>query len=714
MDGGSPDRASGVASKELWGAALVFVAFLAIAAWPWLARARHALADPASLDDFSGAADARLLTWVLAWNAHALWTQPLHWFDANIFFPARNMLAGSESLIGLLPLSLPLSAATGDPLFTANVTAWLTYPLSAIAMYAFLRLSTVPILPSGIGAALFCFGPFRLPGDVRVLQLPAFFLPLLSIAVQTSRPRRRLWLPLVALLALSSSLYMAVMSGGILLLELVIALATKGVRATSRLAVSLLPVLPLVVLAFLPYVRQATVVPTDLNPLSVADLIAKAFWEDLLLQHPAWRATFVVAALLAVVGIVAPLLRRERPSVSWVRWVCLLTAGLVIALGPSLQLWGLTIPLPLRLFEGTPLAALRGFPRFLVLSSVGMCGLAAAGATELVRAVRARTGRAPAATLAAVALLVVATLPGARALHASPLSAIDLARHRDVDRLLAASSGAVLEIPGPMRALYLKRSFLQADYMLRSTDHWRPLVNGHTGYAPWWFGALFDELPYLPERASLEAVAELTDVEWIVVHHELVDEREWASWRAAADSVPWLRVIVADDAVLLLRLERPHRTSWAASLAAGRPIPGATVLGTPRRGIAAEAAAARLEWRVPPPQAAQAGASVAGVLRVGNVGTAAWPALARREEPDDQLVVVAGAWSRADGSLVGDPIEVRLPRDVLPGDRVYLRVEARAPEQPGSYVLTWRVRQVGGAPFALSPGAEARVTTQPG
>ena len=714
MDGGSPDRGSGVESKELLSAALVIALLLAIATWPWLARSRHAIVDPALLGNLAGAADARLHAWELAWNAHAAWTQPLHWFDANIFYPARNMLAGSESLIGLMPLSLPIYAATVDPVLTANVTAWLTYLLAALAMYAFLRLSAVPALPSGIGAALFCLGPFRVPADLRVLQLPAFFLPLLSIAVQTSRPRRRLWLPVIALLSLTSSMYLAVMSAFVLAIELLIAFATQGARATSRLVVSLLPVLPLVALVYWPYVRQSGAMPTDFNPLLPADVVAKAFWYALVFQAPEWRASFAAACALAIIGLLAPLLRRERPSVSWVRWVCLLMSGLVIAAGPSLDLWGLEIPLPLRLFAGTPLAALRAFPRFLVLASLGLCALAAAGAAELVRAVQTMTGRRSAATLAATLLLVVVTLPGAWALRASPLSEIDLAKHADVDRILAASTGAVLEIPGPMRSQYLMRSLLQADYMLRSTNHWRPLVNGHTGYTPWWFAALFDELPYLPERASLEAVAELTDIEWIVVHHELVDDKEWASWHAAAESVPWLRVIVADDAVLLLRLERPRRTTWAASLAAGRPLPGATVLGTPRRGIAAEAAAARVEWRVPPPHTAQPGASVAGVLRVGNVGTAVWPGLARREEPDDQLVVVEGSWSRADGGRVGDPIEVRLPRDVLPGDRVYLRVDAHAPEQPGAYVLTWRVRQVGGAPFELSPGAEARVTTQPG
>jgi len=711
MDGDSSPDGVGAESRELWKAALVCASILALATWPWLASSRQAVPDAASLGNPAGAADARLLAWVLAWNAHAAWTQPLHWFDANIFYPARNMLAGSESLIGLLPLSLPIYAATLDPIFTANITAWLTYLLSAVAMYAFLRLAALPILPSGLGAALFCLGPFRLPADLRVLQLPAFFLPLLSIAVQTSRPRRRVWLPLIALLALTCSMYLAVMSAFVLLLELVIALVTKGGRSTSRLLISLVPVLPLVALVYVPYVHQSTVVRSDLKALSGAALVATGFWNDLLFHHPAWRDTFGFAGLLALIGILAPLVRREWPSVSWVRGLVLLTTGLVITFGTSLELGGLEIPLPLRLFQGTPLEALRAFPRFIVLASLGMCSLAAAGAADLVRSVQTMTGRRSVAKVVAVLLLTVVTLPGAWALHESPLSVIDLAKHHDVDRVLASSNGAVLEVPAPMRAQYVQRSLLQSDYMLRSTNHWRPLVNGHTGYAPWWYGALYDELVRLPEKASLEALAELTDIKWIVVHRDLLAEREWDSWKVAARKLAWLRVIIADEAILLLRLERPRATKWTAALASGRQLPGYTPLGTPLRRIATDEAWARVEWRTRPEQAVLAGAPVAGVLRVVNVGSAVWPALARPQEADDQLVVIEGSWSRADGGRVGEPITVRLPRDVFPGDRVFVRVDAHAPEQPGSYVLTWRIHQVGGARFELSPAVEARIET---
>ena len=43
--------------------------------------------------------DPLMVTWVLAWVAHQLPRAPAHLFDANIFYPERNTLAFSETLL---------------------------------------------------------------------------------------------------------------------------------------------------------------------------------------------------------------------------------------------------------------------------------------------------------------------------------------------------------------------------------------------------------------------------------------------------------------------------------------------------------------------------------------------------------------------------------------------------------------------------------------
>ena len=52
--------------------------------------------------------DAHVYLWTLGWDAHAFLNQPLHLFDANIYYPYANTLAYSENLIGTALFSSPI------------------------------------------------------------------------------------------------------------------------------------------------------------------------------------------------------------------------------------------------------------------------------------------------------------------------------------------------------------------------------------------------------------------------------------------------------------------------------------------------------------------------------------------------------------------------------------------------------------------------------
>ena len=74
-----------------------------------------AFTAPVSLDPgartFAPGPDTRLYLWTLGWDLHALKTDPLHIFNANIFFPETQSLAYSEHLIGAALLALPRYAS---------------------------------------------------------------------------------------------------------------------------------------------------------------------------------------------------------------------------------------------------------------------------------------------------------------------------------------------------------------------------------------------------------------------------------------------------------------------------------------------------------------------------------------------------------------------------------------------------------------------------
>src|SRR5215831_16697053 len=65
--------------------------------------------------------DPLLVTWVLGWVAHQLPRAPAHLFDANIFYPERNTLAYSETLL--------LPGTVAAPLFWLGIGPILIYNL---------------------------------------------------------------------------------------------------------------------------------------------------------------------------------------------------------------------------------------------------------------------------------------------------------------------------------------------------------------------------------------------------------------------------------------------------------------------------------------------------------------------------------------------------------------------------------------------------------
>ena len=105
--------------------------------------------------------DARLNAWTMAWDAHAIATDPSNLFNANIFWPRSNALALSENLLGLAPVAAPFALA-GHPVLGYNVAMLASFFLFALATALWVRYLTgdnVAALVAGIAAA---FAPSRL------------------------------------------------------------------------------------------------------------------------------------------------------------------------------------------------------------------------------------------------------------------------------------------------------------------------------------------------------------------------------------------------------------------------------------------------------------------------------------------------------------------------------------------------------------------------
>ena len=102
------------------GAALSFAAYavvLGVCAWPWLQVAAHS----APLGALVNAADEWLVPWILGWVGHALATDPRHFLDANINYPAPGQLTGIEHFLSSQLLFAPVFWTTGNAVLAANV-----------------------------------------------------------------------------------------------------------------------------------------------------------------------------------------------------------------------------------------------------------------------------------------------------------------------------------------------------------------------------------------------------------------------------------------------------------------------------------------------------------------------------------------------------------------------------------------------------------------
>ncbi|RPI56026.1 MAG: hypothetical protein EHM56_04780, partial [Chloroflexi bacterium] len=431
--------------------------------------------------------DALLNVWITAWDGHQLLADPLHLFDANIFYPYPRTLAYSELLLGNGLLALPLTAASGNPVLGYNAVLLLSFILSALGAYLLaLKLTRSPA--AGLVAGLaYAFSTYRLTNLAQAQLLTAQWLPFALLALygllRRPGPRPAAALVLFFWLQAVSSFYYAILLAlalaGLVAFEGLAALVRKPARGRRRpvpaplllaAACCLLSLLPFA----LPYFRVQRELGferslADSEPFS-ASLLQYAMVPPTSLLHSRWLPSdatpvaggYPVDALfpgLAVLALAAwGLLRGARHDGDRRRWFffLLFLGALILSLGPRLYLApgepaGLDVALPYAwLYALVPgFKALRAPVRFDALVSLSLAVLAGYG---LAAAVGRGPGRRRLAGLlsAGFALLVVLESAAWPAARAEPV--LVGAEVPQVVRWLAAGTpeapeGVILELP---------------------------------------------------------------------------------------------------------------------------------------------------------------------------------------------------------------------------------------------------------------------------
>lgn len=166
--------------------ALVFLAFCAFTTaltWPYVLHLRDAVADTG---------DPYLVSWILWWDYHQTFTDPLNLFHANIFYPLRYTLAFSENSYGIALPFFPLYALGFRPLTVHAIALFVGFASSGYAAFRLGRTLTGSTGAGWIAGIAFAFVPFRFGMLSHVHYLFAMWIPLVFEAlVLFARERSR-------------------------------------------------------------------------------------------------------------------------------------------------------------------------------------------------------------------------------------------------------------------------------------------------------------------------------------------------------------------------------------------------------------------------------------------------------------------------------------------------------------------------------------------
>ena len=499
----------------------IFVLLASIHTWP-LAT------DPAHLSRNDNA-DTLLNSWAIAWVAHQLPRDPAHLFDANIFYPERLTLGYSEAMVVQSVLAIPVLAAGGSPVLAYNLLLMGGLALTGWAFWLLINTWTGNPLAAYIGGSLAAFNAHVLVRLPHLQTQHVEFIPLILFALDrllaSKRTRDALLLGLGFALQGMTSVYILVFTSWMLIFA-VLGRAGQELRANPLRTVALLALAGLTGVAIMsPYlffyfrVHQLTGFERTVDEArqfagSYTDYLSTGSrW-----YHPLWSRPYfdvsVSPSFPGVAGIVLACLALARPETRRdPRVIMCLTAAIgcaAVSMAPNAPFYPV-------LHNAIPLfKAVRVIAHLSQIVLMILAVIAGIGVAGLARRVSGRTWQ-----IAGLSALLVVNLEAFRApLGYRPFTEIP----KIYDDLATVPGAVVVEIP-----FYPPRiSFGGAEYMLNSTRHWRPILNGYSGFRPDSYDATFEAVQNFPDDTSLIALHE-RGVTHVVVHKSRIEEARFAA-----------------------------------------------------------------------------------------------------------------------------------------------------------------------------------------
>ena len=518
---------------ELAGLLLFFSIVTAWLTWPLFPRVGSGL---------NASADPLLNIWALGWNFHILPREPFSLFDANIFFPRQDTLAYSEHLFGIAIVVWPAYLLSGNLVLAYNLALAASFVLSGLGMYLLVHELTRNRWAALATGLAFLALPFRLLHLLHIQLVTFQWLPFLFFCLvrylKYGKPRQLVGVVIFSLLQILSCNYYAVyLVTAMVLFALVLVAGGRSLLSRQKLgaltlggAIVALCTIPF----FLPYQRNRTeqgfyrryedVVQFSATPIDY--LRPSAFnkaphFAMLPRQERSEKALFpgfVLIALGAIGSVVGYRLSSDSRVGRLFYWFCLLLAGVafLLSMGPQAAWAGQTYDLPYRfLYRHLPgFNGMRAPARLAVLVLFAWTVLAGWGTRWLVERSE-RRGHILGVAAIALLLFEYQTHSLARILPPAP-------EVPAVHQWLAEqpSNEAVLVLPIHEGEAIVEES----RNMFYSTRHFKPLVNGFSGWWPDDYWEVVGRLRHFPTSRILEFLERRAPVRFVVIHYDAIPQ----------------------------------------------------------------------------------------------------------------------------------------------------------------------------------------------
>jgi len=661
--------------------------------------------------------DVRLNSWILGWVHHSLFSNPASLFDTNAFHPAKNTLAGSEHMLGVALQTLPFRPFSDSAVMLHQTALILSFLLLAVNTFALVRWMTGSSWAAFLAGAVTPFMPWRVSELGHLQLLSVQWLPLVWLlaarVITEDRPRRdALWLTLVLGIQMLSSFYLAYLalfSTGLLAVTLLVAYRPPR-SAVYRLAGAVALPSALVALTSIPYVwrfsayRFAEASTTELitPPGLMLSLLApplslRADFADFSTVTYHIPLVVLLCAVLALGWLLASPAdagRDRRARVLTVALAVTIVGAFVLMLGRELQLGAVTIKLPAHwLAQIVPgFSQMRAEFRWGILIGTACPVMAGAGIAWLEQRL-GQIASGPARVWAKWIARVCTAALFAVNISWFQLPARDAWKHSS-DVLNAHRALAMLE-PGPVveipwRIQRISTATNGSKYMLASSSHWWPMLNGYTAYIPDSYHFLHRLAQNLPDPRTIEHMRRLTGLRWIVVHPNRIGARYRRPWSLAEQSGT-LRLAVAKPDFRIYEVPvAPTNEIWLAALFTEAPGP-TTMTGLPRKAVSLPEKAGSLRAGAPLRMLYEGSYGLPHFVPVTleNPSDATWPSLDIHTEG---LVQLRYRFFDAAGEMVLEDT-ASFDMDLPPKRETVARALVRPPAVTGRYRVQFDVVQ---------------------